>query len=436
MLCSPQLPDKQPSANLPPYHNSKVMGSRSLFRPRLGLLQKLNEPLPRVVYLNSNPRFRSCCATKPRNITGLRLVHTSKLKKREVEKRLQNPSPRRADNSEHLEELLRDALKMLESTEAPQEAAVLQSLSTCEEVAKQLQGVADVASPSKSKDSPAMKLLFLDSNTGPHTISQPRGTTDTSTVEEAKERVSAAALNIVLDPKVFITPKILKVYVDVQSLLDKPQAFPKVFDMYALKAIPTPGTSPVSFTPAKEASMTSAIPLGTTKIALGTAIRSQDLSLCLDIITSTVCTPAFRRAKLFQRALAPISGFALAPVAAYTVASQLSLFQNTMSDEVATKIAFAGILTYLGCTATLGIVAVTTSNDQMERVTWAQGTPLRERWLREEERAMLDRVASAWGFKETWRRGEEEGSDWEALRELVGIRGMVLDRTDLMEGME
>ena len=84
----------------------------------------------------------------------------------------------------------------------------------------------------------------------------------------------------------------------------------------------------------------------------------------------------------------------------------------------------------------IGFVAVTTANDQMDRVTWATGMPLRERWLREEERAAIDRVAGAWGFKERWKRGEEVGEEWEALREWTGLRGMILDRTELMDGME
>ena len=107
-----------------------------------------------------------------------------------------------------------------------------------------------------------------------------------------------------------------------------------------------------------------------------------------------------------------------------------------MEPGAATAVAFAGILTYVGATATIGVVAMTTANDQMDRVTWATGMPLRERWLREEERAAVDRVAGAWGFRESWRRGEEEGEEWEMLREWVGVRGMVLDRVELMEGME
>jgi hypothetical protein len=42
----------------------------------------------------------------------------------------------------------------------------------------------------------------------------------------------------------------------------------------------------------------------------------------------------------------------------------------------------------------------------------------------------------AWGFKDVLRRGEEEGEEWENLREFIGMRGMILDKTELMEGMQ
>ena len=107
-----------------------------------------------------------------------------------------------------------------------------------------------------------------------------------------------------------------------------------------------------------------------------------------------------------------------------------------MDPTYATGVAFAGIMTYIFTISGLGYVVITTANDQMDRVTWARGVPLWERWVREEERAALDRVAGKWGFQQVDRRGEEEGEEWEALREFVGLRGMELDRVELMEGME
>ena len=107
-----------------------------------------------------------------------------------------------------------------------------------------------------------------------------------------------------------------------------------------------------------------------------------------------------------------------------------------MDPSYATGIAFAGIITYTASVSSIGYVAVTTANDQMDRVVWAQGVPLWERWVREEERAAIDKLAGAWGFQSLEKRGEEEGEEWESLREFVGMRGMVLDKVELMEGME
>jgi len=72
----------------------------------------------------------------------------------------------------------------------------------------------------------------------------------------------------------------------------------------------------------------------------------------------------------------------------------------------------------------------------MERVVWRPGTHLKDRWLREPERAMFDRLALAWGFQEKYRWGEEQGHDWLQLKDECGMRDMILDKTDLMEGMQ
>jgi hypothetical protein len=170
--------------------------------------------------------------------------------------------------------------------------------------------------------------------------------------------------------------------------------------------------------------------------ALQTAIYAKKLNAAMGIVESAYTTKASHRAKFVRKCLLPATGVAVAPVAAYTIASQLAVLQTTMDTAMATNVAFAGILAYTFFTGTIGVVALTTANDQMERVTWAPGMPLRERWIREEERAAIDKIAVSWGFREIWRRGEEEGDDWDALREWIGGRGMILDRVELMEGME
>ncbi|KAK4957511.1 hypothetical protein LTR10_005476 [Elasticomyces elasticus] len=250
--------------------------------------------------------------------------------------------------------------------------------------------------------------------------------------------ISERAEILLRHPDVFITPQILRAYVSLQTLLHQPSSLPDIFDLYARKPIPT--TSPTGKTTYSSPSPTkinSAIPSPTAHLALDSAIASHDLSLALDIITTTFCAPAYTRAKKLRQGIIPLAGLVILPLAAYTLSSQYaSLFQSSMSPGYATGVAFTGIMAYVVHVSTIGYVAITTSNDQMDRVTWAQGVPLWERWIREEERAAIDRVAGKWGFEGREQRGEEEGEEWGVLREYVGTRGMELDRKELMEGME
>ena len=334
--------------------------------------------------------------------------------------------------------LIEDAVKTVSSQPLPHEDAILDALQTCKDLSNSIAQTTALPGKSKNNDvNPTSHLLFLEEQSG-KSDAQRLQPTPLAPDQKAKlgEEISSAAFAIIVCPTVFITPKVLKVYLDIQRLLKKPESLGKVLDLYANKPIPRPGTNPVQFKSSNPNKASSAVPLSAANDALSIAIDSRNLPLCLDIIRSTVCTTAYRRSKLLRRAMLPMSGLALSPLAAYAVASQLSSYSDNMSPEMATQIAFAGILSYVAFTATIGVVAITTANDQMDRVTWAMGTRLRDRWLKEDERAMLDRVAGAWGFKQSSRRGEEEGPDWEALREWIGLRGMILDKVALMEGME
>lgn len=249
--------------------------------------------------------------------------------------------------------------------------------------------------------------------------------------------ISEKAQEIVRHPDVFIAPAILKAYVELQSLLEQPSSFPDLFDLYARKPVPTSkSANEVEYTAASPDKVNAAIDSKTANVALDAAIKSHNLPLAIDVITTSFSTAAFKKAKTLRQAAIPMAGLGLAPAAAYTLSSSFSSLQQTMDPSTATGIAFAGIMTYVGAVSMVGYVAVTTANDQMDRVTWASGVPLWERWIREEERAAIDKVAGAWGFREVEKRGEEEGEDWESLREWVGVRGMVLDKVSLMEGME
>ena len=250
------------------------------------------------------------------------------------------------------------------------------------------------------------------------------------------EKLSKSVYEAVSSPNVFITPKILEIYVSIQSTLRCPETLVPIFEQYASKPIPEPGTRPIRYKPQNPKKISAAIPLHIARTAIEAATKSRNLPICFDIIMNTVCTPAYRRNQWVRRGTLPIAAALSAPLAAWQIATYYGTFQDTLDPHVARGLAFAGILTYLGATSTLGYIAITTSNDQMQRVTWVDGTPLHERWIREDERALLDQVAVGLGYQEKSRRGEEEGQDWEALREWIGIRGMILDRVSLMEGME
>lgn len=249
--------------------------------------------------------------------------------------------------------------------------------------------------------------------------------------------ISEKAEEIVRHPDVFITPDILRLYVELQARLGHASSFADVFNLYAHKPAPTlKSNHDVTYSAVSPDKINAAIDPKTANLALTAAIDSHNLPLAIDVITTSFCTLAFKKSKVFRQAAVPIAGLVIAPFTAYGLATSFSSWQNTMDPAMATQIAFAGIMTYTGAVGMVGYVAVTTANDQMDRVTWAPGVPLWERWIREEERAAVDRVAGAWGFKEVDKRGDEEGEDWEALREWVGVRGMVLDRVSLMQGME
>jgi len=337
-----------------------------------------------------------------------------------------------------LAEELGKAASVLKSEAIPSEEAVQNALGICKELATSLNEPLD--SPEallKPGIGPTSNLLSLEQESAK--VSNPPSSKVKPAVNvnvKMADKISMLAYKIVTDPKVFISTKLLSTYVTTQINLGRPQSFPQVFDLYASKPMPQPGTSPIKYRRPNPNRASSAVPFDVANSALDAAIKLKDLALCLSIIQTTVCTTAFKRNKMIRRLLLPATGVALAPVAAYALASQIAQWQQSMEYQSATNKFFAAIIAYVGFTSTLGYVAITTSNDQMDRITWAKGTPLRQRWIREDERALVDRVALAWGFQDHLMRGEEEGVEWEALREWAGRRLMVLDNPDLMEGME
>ncbi|EKV05809.1 Catabolic 3-dehydroquinase [Penicillium digitatum] len=336
-----------------------------------------------------------------------------------------------------IKEIARDASTLHQSNTVASNEVVVELLHRCQRVAESLVSRERDQSEesSKGEGSAISSLLNLEEK---QTASKSKGKPKSSQHPDPRltDSVSQIAVGLLKDEKVFISPEALASCTETLTLLRRAEHFPEIFQLYAYKPVPEEGSSPVKLLKANPKSINSAVPARLANMALGVAIAQKNLSLVLAIIDNTFCAPAFHRAKIFKKAGVPIIGLTAAPAACYALASWAATFQNTMDPNVATGIAFAATLAYVGGTASMGILAITTANDQMERVVWIPGIPLRQRWLREEERAAMDRVAVAWGFTDPYMRGEEVGEEWESLREFIGMRGMILDKTELMEGMQ
>ncbi|KAI0861807.1 hypothetical protein F4860DRAFT_159471 [Xylaria cubensis] len=329
-------------------------------------------------------------------------------------------------------------MKTLFSKASPSQQEVSAALEVCDIMATRFTDESvqpQLAHAISESDSTASTLLSLDYNSREKT-QVPKSAEHPAELRESIDKISETAFSIMTYPPVFITPELLKQYVQVQAKLGRPETLPVVFQLYVSKPVPKEGSDPITYTKQNPNRAANAIESEVVDIALDTAIAAKNLDAAVGIIENSYGTTAFVRSKLIRHGLLPLGAFAATPFAAYVLASNFSELQQTMDSASATKVAFAGILAYVGFTASLGVVALTTANDQMKRVTWAPGMALRKRWIREEERAALDKIACAWGFQEQWRQGEEEGADWDALREYIGQKGMVLDRTELMEGMD
>jgi hypothetical protein len=321
--------------------------------------------------------------------------------------------------------------KILAGPELPLEKVVLDFLALCERSATSSAGVtdeiADIDPKTNSHSSAMDELISLN---GDKTKPIPLSVAEQPTTDA----ISALAFDLVSSPTVFISEPILRVYTQLQVLLSRPERIPYVFELFASK--PQPVTQN-TFRPAKPAAASSAIPIKSAKLALKSALEAKNLDLAIAIIEASTALPTFRKRKVVAKVLPlGIAFFGLLPPAAWALSSQFAHWQNTLEPKMATGVAFSGILAYVFFTSTLGYVSITTRNDQMERVTWMPGMPLRERWLREEERAMCDLVAQEWGFKNIRKRGEEDGIEWDLLRQWLGRRGMRLDFTENLPGMQ
>jgi hypothetical protein len=348
------------------------------------------------------------------------------------------------ENLKWITDTSRDAIS---SETVPDELTILEILIKSQEVANILtfgtseQPQAETA-PKQPKTSPGTgstsSLLDLEDEEADVYGATVSSSSDISVAarQRASNVISSTIYELLRDKKVFISPDALNIYSRIQLLLSSPKYLPEIFDLYATKPIPTAGSSPITYSKSWKPHPKNAIDIKLSDAALDAAIAKKDLPLALAIIDTTVSTPSFRFAKVLSKAALPLAAWAALPFVAYTGADWLAHYQNTMDEDYARDIVLMASGAYIFTLSIIGFTAVTTYNDQMERVSWQPGYRLRDRWLHEEERLYFDRLAMAWGFKERSRRGEEQGEEWEALREFLGMRMMVLDKTSLLEGME
>lgn len=253
----------------------------------------------------------------------------------------------------------------------------------------------------------------------------------------AAQRLCQLSYDLLRNPNVYVSPHLLEFYVRIVCQLGRPEYLPEIFHLYATKPIPQTGSAnPVKYSRPWPRMPKNAVPYELAEAALESAILKRNLPLAFAVIDTTVAAPAFRLAKVLRKASVPAAMVGATPLIAYAAADWVSQWQNTMDSDLARWGAVAGSLAYVGTLSTIGFVALTTYNDQMQRVVWRPGTYLNKRWVREEERAFFDRLALAWGFRERTRWGEEVGPEWARLRDECGAREMILDKTNLMDGMQ
>lgn len=283
---------------------------------------------------------------------------------------------------------------------------------------------------------PASQLLGLD-RTAPKAgaAAEPQPDSQQRAHQLMVDRLSDAAYTIVTQPTVVITRQVLEQYIRLQARLGKPQSFPQILGLYASKPSPKHAGGLIQYAERNPSKTDSAVDPAIADLALDAAIEAQDLQAAVGIVENTYGAKAFQRSKLIKKGFLPGFAVGATPIALYYAATELAQLQHALEPKIATGIAFIGAICYVGFTGTIGMVAHFSANDQMKRVTWASGTPLRHRWLCEEERAALDKIACSFGFSEEHRYGEEEGEDFLWLREYILRKSMILDAVELMPGM-
>ncbi|KAI8690946.1 hypothetical protein LRP88_08223 [Fusarium phalaenopsidis] len=338
--------------------------------------------------------------------------------------------PRQLTDPAQLAKIVGDNTNKFLSTDGiPAKQLTSAALETCLRAAEALQPQVRKAE-AQSRASTSKLMALGAERTGNRPIKMD------SQLADSIKKISYSAYTIISHPNVEITPEFLELYVVIQATLGRPESLPAVLDMFASKKKPVVKNGIVQYVASNPNAAIKAVQSDVADMALQSAIDAKNLDSALGIVEASFSLPAFKRQKLLKHATTPALALGTLPFGIFGLASAYAAYwQNTMDITTATGIGFAGISGYFLVVGSMGLIAKLSNKDQMKRVTWAPGTPLRYRWLREEERAAMDKIACAWGFKEPWRHGEESGPEWEGLKEYMGYRQMILDRVEFMEGM-
>lgn len=319
----------------------------------------------------------------------------------------------------------------------PSEHDVLAVLLHCNRAASLAVGssTSQLTRKSIESDTAASSLLSLDGSVAQSEQPLAAQVSEDSRPSDLTDHISQVAFEVISHPAVVVTPQVLEAYVVIQARLGRAETLPYILSLYASKPKPQQTSGSIEYVSQNPEQAVKALEPDLVEKALDAAIEAKNLDAAIGVIENTYATKAFVRQKLLRKALIPAAVTAVVPVAVYLAASNIANLQSSFDQGTATAVAAAGILAYVGFTGSMGLLAVLTQNDQMKRVTWAPGITLRERWLREEQRAAFDKVACSFGFSQAHKFGEEEGGEFEALRQFVLRKGMLLDRVELMQGM-
>ncbi|KAJ9428907.1 hypothetical protein QL093DRAFT_2148078 [Fusarium oxysporum] len=304
--------------------------------------------------------------------------------------------------------------KFLATDGIPAKQLTTAALETCLKAAQALQPqIHRAEAQSRTSTSKLMEL-------GAERTGQRPNSMDPQLADSVK-KISYSAYAIISQPNVEITPALLELYVAIQASLGRPESLPAVFEMFATKKKPVVKNGVVQYVASNPNAAVKAIEKGVADMALQTAIDAKNLDSALGVVEASFSLPAFKRQKLIKHSTTPALALGSLPFGIFGLASAYAAYwQNTMDISTATGLGVAGISGYFLVVGSMGMIAKLSNKDQMKR---------------EEERAAMDKIACAWGFKEPWRHGEESGPEWEGLKEYMGYRQMILDRVEFMEGM-